>query len=197
MINQFYFKINLNKFGELKKQAEAETKIFQITALSFLIIVIVFVVILIIMSGNLDKKLQNRLTLLNQINKEIKTYQISGEYLTSNDMERLADLSTNRVFWAKKLVALAEKTTDQIAITHFSYKNEVLRLYGITKVDREQKEFDLINNFIKSLKENKQISEDFPEIKFVRSTRDVEKGIDIIRFEIDCSQSNVSAAKGV
>jgi hypothetical protein len=103
-------------------------------------------------------------------------------------------MSTDRIFWAKKLVALAEKTTDKIAITHFSFKNNNLRLYGITKVDKNEKEFDLINEFITNLKENKQISSDFPEIKFVSSSRDIEKGVDIIRFEIDCTPSDLAGS---
>ena len=83
-------------------------------------------------------------------------------------------------------MALSEKTHDKIAITHFSFKRGVLSLYGITKVDKKEKEFDLIDQFIESLRNNKQISSDFPEIKFVKSRRDKEKDTDILRFQIDC-----------
>ncbi|MCD4652166.1 MAG: hypothetical protein K8S56_10350, partial [Candidatus Cloacimonetes bacterium] len=88
-------------------------------------------------------------------------------------------------FWAKKLVALAEREDDKIAITHFSFKREKLSLYGITQVDKKEKEHDLINAFIEDLKQKKQISEDFDDILFVKSRRDREKEVDIIRFQID------------
>ena len=120
------------------------------------------------------------------IRKEIKSYQVSGEFLSRKDLERLANLSSKRIFWAKKLVAFSEKTNDKIAITHFSYKSNVLSLFGITKVDKKQKEFDLIEDFIEKLKANDQINQDFPNIKFVKSSRDKEKEVDILRFQIDC-----------
>ena len=185
-MRHLYFTINLNKYGELKKKAAQETKTFRYVSISFVLISIIFYIIFLTINSNLQAKLNNRKALLSDIKKEIKSYKVSGEYLSKKDLERLAQLSTERIFWAKKLVALAEKTTDKIAITHFSFKNDVLRLYGITKVDREQKEFDLIDDFIKRLKENKQISVDFPEIQFVKSARDKEKEVDILRFEIDC-----------
>jgi len=58
-------------------------------------------------------------------------------------------------------------------------------LYGITKVDKNQKEFDLIDNFITELKNNVHINTDFPEITFVLSRLDYEKDIEILRFQID------------
>jgi hypothetical protein len=98
----------------------------------------------------------------------------------------LAKTSNERIFWAKKLVALSEQTSDKIAITRFAFKSGVLSLYGITEVNREQREFDLINGFIEDLRNNEQINSDFPEIKFVKSSRDKEKDTDIMRFQIDC-----------
>jgi len=185
-MKQFYYKINLNKFGDIKKQAEVEKKTFGIAAIGFFLISILLYIIVIFINGNLQAKLDNRSAFLKSIRKEIKSYQVSGDFLTRGDLERLADISSNRIFWTKKLVAFSEKTNDKVAITHFSFKNNVLSLYGITKVDKEQKEFDLINDFINQLKNNSQINVDFPEIKFVKSSRDREKDVDILRFQINC-----------
>ncbi|RLC50228.1 MAG: hypothetical protein DRZ79_04720 [Candidatus Cloacimonadota bacterium] len=189
-MKQLYYKINLNKYGELKRKIEQEKRTFQITAFSFFFFTVILTLIVILLNGNLNKKLENRKQLLAKIKNEVKAYKVSGEYLSKKDLERLANISTQRIFWAKKLVALAEKTNDKIAITHFSFKNNVLSLYGITKVDKKQKEFDLIDNFILQLKNNKQISVDFPEIKFVKSRRDFEKDVEILRFQIDCIPQN-------
>ena len=189
---QFYFKINLNKFGELKKQQEMEKKTFAGTAISYGIVVVVILVIFLIMIGMLNTRIASRRNLLHKIRKEIKSYQVSGEYLSGKDLETIAELSTNRVFWAKKLVALSEITKKKLAITKFSYKNNVLSLFGITKIDKKQKEFDLIDDFINKLKNNPAINQDFPQIKFVRSSRDKEKGVDILRFQIDCLPKSMS-----
>ncbi len=182
-----YFKINLNKYGELRRQIESEKRTFTATALSFIIITAILCGVVIFLNADLQAKINNRRVLLSDIKKEIESYQVSGEYLSSKDLERMAKISTERIFWAKKLVALSEQTTDKIAITHFSFKGNTLRLFGITQMDKKQKEFDLIiEDFIAKLKSNEQISSDFPEITFMKSRRDFEKDVEILRFQIDC-----------
>ena len=185
-MNQLFFKINLNKFGELRRKMETEKKTFRITLLVFLIGTALLYGFIIYLNLNLDRKIQNRKDAYSSIKEEIESYQVSGEYLSSKDLQRLAKITNERIFWAKKMVALSEQTTDKIAITHFSFKNNNLSLFGITKLDKDHKEFDLINDFIDNLKANEQISVDFPDIKLVKSSRDFEKDVEILRFQIDC-----------
>jgi len=184
-MSQFYYKINLNKYGEMKQQVERQKRAFINLVVTFSVIAIVMIGFLFYNVTLMDKKIASRAELLNDIKQEIKSYQVSGEYLSSSDLNRIADVSSNRIFWAKRLVALSEKTTDKIAITHFSYKDGKLSLFGITKLDKDVKEFDLIDSFIGDLKANKQISEDFPDIQFVKSSTDFEKDVQILRFQID------------
>ncbi len=195
-MNTFFYKINLNKFGELKQKAESDKKTFRISTISYIIIFLIATLAVILIVNNLNSKMKNRSKLLKNIRDEIETYQVSGEFLSSKDLSRLASISSERIFWTQKLVALSEKTTDNIAITHFSFKNNKLSLFGITRLDRGQKEFDLINEFITELKSNEQISIDFPEIQFVRSSKDKEKDVDILRFQIDCISKSYSKKGG-
>ncbi len=186
-MNRFFFNVNLNKYGELRRKMESERKTFVSTVTAFLAFTILMGGFVVYMNVDLQKKINNRKKLNDAIKTEIESYEISGEFLSAKDMERLTNVSTKRIFWAKKLVALADKTTDKIAITHFSYKNNKLSLFGITKLDKKEKEFDLIiEDFIKKLKDDIQISSDFPEIEFVRSRQDFEKDVEILRFQIDC-----------
>jgi len=180
-----HFTINLNKYGELKQQEEAERKVFRNFTIFFCIGTIILYSVILYFNYNLNKKFENRRNFLAEVRKEINKYQTSGDYLSARDLERLASTVTDRVFWTRKLVALSESIDDKIAVTHFGYKNNVLSLYGITEVSQSDNEFDLIDAFIKKLKDNKDISVDFPEIKFVRSTRDREKETDILRFQVD------------
>ncbi len=191
-MTQFYFSINLNKHGELRRQREAESRLFMTLVLSFAILTVVLYGAVFYFYLSLGRKLDNRHELLQSINREIETYRESGEYLSTDDLERLARTSTDRIFWANKLIALADITTDKIAITRFSYKDNVLSLFGITQVDREEKEFDLIHEFIEDLRVHEQIELDFDEIRFVRSHRDREKDVDILRFQIDCIGKDIT-----
>jgi hypothetical protein len=186
MTGQMFFKINLNKYGELRQQREAENKLFLNLIIIFVALTVVLYGAVLYFNKSLSKKLETRQELLSEINKEIESYKESGDYLSSNDLERLAKLSTERIFWANKLIALANITTDKIAITHFSYKDGTLSLFGITQVEVNEKEYDLIYEFINSLSSNPQINLDFNEIKFVKSSRDKEKDVEIIRFQVDC-----------
>lgn len=195
-MNQLHFTINLNKYGELKQQIEAEKKTFVRILVFFILASIVLYAFVIYLNSNLKKKYENRQNYLTEIDRQLDAFSNSSEYLSSKDLERLTRINNDRVFWAKKLVALSERTTSQIAITHFSFKNGILSLYGITKLDRGEKEFDLIDSFVLSLKENKAITIDFPEIRFIKSAKDIEKGNEILRFQVDCISKNYGK-KGV
>ncbi len=194
-MTNFYFKINLNKFGELRLQQEAERKAFQTFLSLFILGTLLLFAFVVYLDNQLSNKLQSRQKFLKQIEEQVASYEVSGDFLSKSDLDRLSTAFTDRIFWAKKLVALSERTQSQIAITHFSYKRGILSLYGITKVDKDTREFDLINNFIESLKANPQINLDFKEIVFVRSNRDREKDTDIIRFQVDCIGKDSTVGK--
>lgn len=195
MTQQFYFKINLNKFGEMKLQQEKEKKTFIRAILFFGIGTIILFSIVLYLDTKLAKKVSNRKNFLRETEQKIATYQETADFLSSNDLDLLAKTFTDRIFWAKKLVALSHEIDNKMAITQFTYKSGVLSLYGVTSIDPNQREFDLIDRFISNLKANEQISMDFPEIQITKATRDKVKDTDIIRFQIDCSNSDFDKSK--
>jgi hypothetical protein len=196
MTQQFYFKINLNKFGEMKLQQEKEKKTFIQALLLFGIGTIILFAGVLYLDSILAEKVLNRQQFLDETEKQIASYQKSTEFLSSNDLDLLAKTFTERIFWARKLVALSQEIDNKMAITQFSYKNGILSLYGVTSIDKNQREFDLIDMFISKLKANEQISTDFPDIKYARASRDKVKDTDILRFQIDCYSSDFNAQKG-
>ncbi len=196
MTHQFYFKINLNKYGEVKLQQERERKNFIQAIMFFLIGAIVLFGGVLYLNDVLAKKVNNRRQFLEDTEREIANYQKGTDYLSSNDLDLLAKTFNDRIFWAKKLVALSKEIDDKMAITQFSYKNGVLSLYGVTQIDKNQSEFDLIDQFITKLKANDQISGDFQEIKYSKANRDKVKDTDVLRFQIDCFSSDFDTRKG-
>jgi len=196
MTQQFYFKINLNKFGEMKIQQEREKKTFVTALLFFSIGTIVLFAFVLYLDSVLASKVKNRSDFLAETERTIASYQKSADFLSSNDLDLLAKTFTDRIFWAKKLVALSHEIDDKMAITQFSYKNGILSLYGVTSIDKNQREFDLIDLFIAKLKANEQINLDFSEIKYARANRDKVKDTDILRFQIDCYSADFYKSKG-
>lgn len=186
MTNVFYFKINLNKYGEQRLQQERESKTFRTAVILFVLGFIIILAAWFYILGATKTKVENRQKYLAETQKELASYQTSGDYLSSNDLSRLANTFNNRIFWAKKMIALGQEIDDKLAVRKFTYANGVLTLNGITEVDVNVKEFDLINAFIQRLKSNPEISNDFPEIKSGQVIRQVIKDTAIFEFVIEC-----------
>ena len=186
MTNAFYFKINLNKFGEQRIQQERENKTFRNAIIVFVLGFILLLAAWYYINSLVEVKLKNRRQYLAETKAELERYQTSGDYLSSNDLDRLARTFTNRIFWAKKMVALGKEIDDKLAVRKFSYANGVLTINGITEVDQNVKEFDLINSFIQRLKSNPEISNDFPDIKSGQVIKQIVKDTAIFEFVIEC-----------
>lgn len=195
MSNVFYFKINLNKFGELRIQAEREKKTF-ITSIVFLLIGLVLLTVGWFYINSMVKvRIQNREKYLAETLKQLESYQTSSDYLSSNDLDHLAQTFTNRIFWAKKMIALGQEIDDKLAVRKFTFNNGILVINGITEVDKNIKELDLIQAFIDRLKNNPEISNDFPQIKSGQITRQIVKDTAILEFVIECYSKDAATGR--
>lgn len=186
MNNAFYFKINLNKYGDLKIQTEREKKNFYQAIAFFLFGIIVILGVQFWLGSKLGSKVESRRSFLRETERQLESFQTSDDYLSSQDLDRLEQTFNNRIFWANKLVALSQEIDNKLAVRKFTYANGVLTLNGITPVDNNVRELDLINEFILRLKSNPEISNDFPQIKSGLITKQVVKDTAIMEFVIEC-----------
>jgi len=192
MENTFYFKINLNKYGEMRLQAEREKKQFINAVIIFAVGLVILIAAWIYINGMINTRVENRQRYLNELQKELASYETSEDYLSSKDLDKLAETFNNRIFWAKKMVALSNEINEKLAVRKFTYNNGVLTLNGITEVDKNVKELDLIQSFIDRLKANEEISNDFPRIKSGFITRQIIKDTAILEFVIECYSKEAS-----
>ncbi len=195
MPTTFYFKINLNKFGEIKLQTERENKTFRNVVIGWLAGAVILFAGLLIVSNSLKKKVENRKKFYQEISARLDKYESSGEFLSVDDVTKLAETFNDRIFWTKKLEALSQEIDKQLAVRKFNYSNGVLTLNGIIEVDRRIQEGDVTYDFVQRLKSNPEIANDFPEIKSGSKTRQVAKDTEILEFLIECYSTN-SAALG-
>jgi Tfp pilus assembly protein PilN len=186
MDTTFYFKINLNKYGEMRLQAEREKKIFINSIVTFAVGFIIIIVAWIYINGMMKTRVETRQRYYKELQKELASYETSEDYLSSRDLDKLAETFNNRIFWAKKMIAIRNEIDEKLAVRKFTYTNGVLTLNGITEIDKNIKELDLIQSFIDRLKSNTEISNDFPRIKSGSITRQVVKDTDILEFVIEC-----------
>ncbi len=192
METTFYFKINLNKYGEMRLQAEREKKQFINAVIIFAVGLVILIAAWIYINGMINTRVENRQRYLNELQKELASYETSEDYLSSKDLDKLAETFNNRIFWAKKMVALSNEINEKLAVRKFTYNNGVLTLNGITEVDKNVKELDLIQSFIDRLKANEEISNDFPRIKSGFITRQIVKDTAILEFVIECYSKEAS-----
>ena len=192
METTFYFKINLNKYGEMRLQAEREKKQFINAVIIFAVGLVILIAAWIYINGMINTRVENRQRYLNELQKELASYETSEDYLSSKDLSKLAETFNNRIFWAKKMVALSNEINEKLAVRKFTYNNGVLTLNGITEVDKNVKELDLIQSFIDRLKANEEISNDFPRIKSGFITRQIIKDTAILEFVIECYSKEAS-----
>ncbi len=190
----FYFKINLNKYGEIKVQAERERKTFLNAAIVYLVCFVLLIAGLIVVNNKLKAKVETRRAYLAQTQKQLDSFQTNEDYLSSADLDKLAETFNNRIFWAKKMIALGEEINDQLAVSKFSFNNGILTLNGITPVNSNVQELDLINSFIIRLKSNPEIANDFPQIKSGQISRQIVKDTAILEFVIECYSKETQKA---
>lgn len=197
MDNVFYFKINLNKYGDLKIQTEREKKTLYQAIAFFVLGLLILLGAQLYIGSSLNKKVENRKKFLKETEHQLESYQTSGDYLSSQDLDRLEQTFNNRIFWANKLVALSQEIDQKLAVRKFTYQNGVLTLNGITPIDNNVREIDLVNEFVMRLKSNPEISNDFPEIKIGPITKQEAKDTAIMEFVIECySRDSQTVAKG-
>jgi hypothetical protein len=146
-------------------------------------------------NGKGVEKVNSRKAYLAETLKQLESYQTNADYLSSEDLDRLAETFTNRIFWAKKMIALGQEIDDKLAVRKFFYSNGILTLNGITEVDKNVKELDLIQSFINRLKSNPEISNDFPRIKSGQITRQIVKDTAILEFVIECYSKEATTGR--
>ncbi len=170
----------------MRLQAEREKKIFINSIVTFAVGFIIIIVAWIYINGMMKTRVETRQRYYKELQKELASYETSEDYLSSRDLDKLAETFNNRIFWAKKMIAIRNEIDEKLAVRKFTYTNGVLTLNGITEIDKNIKELDLIQSFIDRLKSNTEISNDFPRIKSGSITRQVVKDTDILEFVIEC-----------
>ena len=172
MDNNKFILINLNqtvsRFQLEEEKAEKNRWIiFGVIASLFLLSIVWFITI----NYSINNLISERQATINKLENEIESLKKEGQVeLSKSDIESLHKLDNERIFWANKLLILSEITPPEMVITEIEYDKRKLIIAAITKLD-EEKEFEIVKSFIELLKINKEFSEDFRSIQFLKSER--------------------------
>ena len=183
-----YIKINLNKAesSEVLKERVLERRRWVVFGI--LIFSLVFINIRVLMIGfgynSVINKKKNQIV---QLENQIKQLQSKGKNLSKNDIMSFADLEQDRFLWARNMELLGKMTPDDMAITGMKFKRDKLTIKGIALTFEDRKDFEIIDEYVQTLRSNKEFSENFSRIKYVGHQKVNIRGQNIIRFEVIAS----------
>ena len=180
-----YIKINLNKAesSEIIKERMLERTrwvIFGVLVFSLFVINLRVWIIGFGYNGVISKK-NNQ---IKELKEEIRQLQSKGKNLSKNDIMSFADLEQDRFLWARNMELLGEMTPDDMAITGMKFKRDKLTIKGIALTFEDRKDFEIIDEYVQTLRDNKEFSQNFKRIKFDGVQKVNIRGQNIIRFEI-------------
>ena len=177
-LNQTISKAQLEHLKEEKKR----WVIFSLICLLFLGYLGWFAFI----NNRMDYIIENRKDIIRTIIRSTEELKKEGKInLSKSDIKALNKLEDKRMFWAPKLMALSEITPDRMAITGLEYDHKRLKISAISSVDKTQKDFDIVENFMKRINENKEFNSDFKDIKFESMEKSNAKGNEVLSFTIE------------
>jgi len=121
---------------------------------------------------------------INIINEQIEDLQQVGRNLAKDDILAMAELAGRRTLWAEKLNALGRLIPHDMAITNLSFKDRYLDISGVSRIYPDEREFDILEEFIDRLEKDMIFSADFSEITFSSFSRMTILNQDVVNFEI-------------
>ena len=82
---------------------------------------------------------------------------------------------------------LGTMTPDDMAIIGMRFKRDKLTIKGIALTFEDRKDFEIIDEYVQTLRDNKEFSDNFIRIKYVGLLKVDIRGQQIFRFEIIAS----------
>ena len=134
-------------------------------------------------NGIIDQKKLEIVRLKEAINK----LQSEGKNLSKSDIMSFADLEHDRFLWAQNLEDMGRLTPDDISITGLRFKRSKLIIRGIALTFEDRKDFEIIDEYVQTLRKNKEFSNNFNRIKYVGHSKVDIRGQEIVRFEIEAT----------
>jgi len=183
-----YITINLNKAesAETRKERIREQTRWAVFGILILFLLAMNVRVWMISIGY-DRVIDQKRTEIEELAEQIKKLRSRGKNLSKNDIMSFADLEQDRFLWARNMELLGTMTPDDMAIIGMRFKRDKLTIKGIALTFEDRKDFEIIDEYVQTLRDNKEFSDNFIRIKYVGHQKVDIRGQQIIRFEIVAS----------
>ena len=183
-----FIKINLNKAESSEVLKERVVERGRWIIFGILIFSLFAINIRSLMIGfGYNNVIQKKKTQIKKLKNQINQLKSKGKNLSKVDIMSFADLEQDRFLWARNMELLGEMTPNDMAITGMRFKRDKLTIKGIALTFEDRKDFEIIDEYVQTLRDNKEFSQNFNRIKYVGHQKINLRGQNIIRFEIVAS----------
>ncbi len=188
LMDKQFLLINLNKAESAETRLERVREQIRWGTFGFLIVLLLVVNIRTWMIGfGYNNIIKQKKIEIQRLKDEINKLQTEGKNLSKDDILAFADLEQDRFLWAKNLEGLGTMTPDDMAITGLRFKKQKLVIRGIALTFEDRKDFEIIDEYVQTLRRNKEFSNNFGKIKYVGHSKVNVRGQDIVRFEVEAT----------
>ena len=196
MLDKNYIIINLNK-AESAETRQARLKERFRWGTFFILVAMLVGVNAMVWSISLgyDDIIRKKETEISRLKDEIDKLQSEGKNLSKEDILSFADLEQERFLWAQNMEKMGSLTPNDIAITGLRYKRQKLVIKGIALTFEDRKDFEIIDEYVQTLRNNNDFSRNFSKIKYVGHSKVNVRGQEIVRFEIEASSKRSGKKK--
>lgn len=135
---------------------------------------------------------QGKLALLEQ---EYQRYQATSLSIRKEDVELLDRLQHSRIFWSKKLAALASPLPPNYWVDAMGFKGSEMRVRGFGYIDLEQRQLLTLDGYLNILRDDTVFSKGLPLISLQETRRndDQENGARRQRVSFEYSAKTAAA----
>jgi Tfp pilus assembly protein PilN len=183
MIN--VIKINLNQASSKAARLEKRREQTRWSAFAFIVLILLSgFAYLLVENSQFAEIIDEKESQIATIKAQIDTLKREGRNLAKDDILAMSELSDRRTIWADKLNALGRLMPHDMAITHLTFKDRYLTIEGVSRIYPDEREFDILEEFIARLEADKVFSADFTDIKFASYSRMTILNQDVVNFEV-------------
>ena len=167
---------------EEKKAIQLQNRIFTLAAscsgvLFIAILIMVFQILAMRTILSTEKQELNRIT------TEYGKYRATRMVIDKADIERLDSLQSNRIFWTKKLAAMAYHLPNNYWITKFGFDGKVMKVSGYGYISTQQEQLITLDDYLNKLRVDSTYKDIFATTYFNAVARSDDKERSRVSFE--------------
>lgn len=114
----------------------------------------------------IEAKLTNERQELARIELEYRKYKTTRMVIDKADIERLDSLQSNRIFWTKKLAAMAYYLPENYWITKFVFDGKIYRVSGFGYISPKQEQLITLDEYLNKLRADSTYTDIFKTTYF-------------------------------